>query len=140
MDLLPAAMSLELVPVRIVCSVTFCSPAVQLVTTAWDKARTDCLAPGSLLASSVARAALGRLTNAASLGGTHCQSLQLGWGWKQEENQPLSKCPVEEFDLFLLPLKFFTRPSVAIPVLVAATQDWCPLSQSGREWAVMRCL
>lgn len=60
-----------------VCSVTFCSPAVQLVTTAraWDEAGT---APESLLTSSVARAALGRLTNAASLRGTHCQSLHLG--------------------------------------------------------------
>lgn len=61
--------------------------------------------------------------------------------WKQEENQPLSKCPVEEFDPFLPPLKFFTRASVATPVLVTVTHNWCLLSQSGREeWAVMRCL
>lgn len=141
--LLLAALSLEPVPVltgSLSDVLQPCSP-VSHRCQSWDETRTDCLAPQSLLVSSAARAALGRLTNApASLGGTHCQSLQLGYSWSQEENQPLSKCPVEEFDLFPLLLKIFICASVATPVLVAATHNWCPLSQPGREWAVTRCL
>lgn len=75
--------------------------------------------------------------------GTLWQSLLWeGWGrfGTREENQHLSKCPVEEFDLFLLPLKFASVPVPLTLVLVAAIHNCCLLFKSGREWVVMRCL
>lgn len=57
---------------------------------------------------------------------------RLGLIWNQEGNQHLSKCPVEGFDLFLLPLKLASVPALLTLLLLAAIQS-CLLSRAGRE-------